>query len=175
MENFVKGFSNKYKFVPVQLYGKFSGHAKQAASPPAKNTRQNKMPNTGPSNIVPASTPDPSTSRPCLRIALKKGSDNEWSTISNSSKVAPNAQNAPNAGPKPAPVAKTTSNELASKVNSNNQSELSNGVASSVVDNVSSFLSGIRASFRQDNVLAQPEVRQKLKSLEKINHHGKQS
>ena len=53
----------------------------------------------------------------------------------------------------------------------NNRSE--QGVAG-VVGNVSSFLSGIRASFRHENVMVQQEVHQRLGNPQhKQSHHGK--
>ena len=50
---------------------------------------------------------------------------------------------------------------------------VSSAVAASVAGNVSSFLSGIRATFRQENVIVAPSLHSKQSSKEISNHVAK--
>ena len=172
MENFVRGFSNKYPRVPAELYGKLSHFLMpatseneptdqlpdqtQSQSQPdldswtvarSKNHRKPQpksnfpqQPQGGPQqqpkpqqpvqlqqHRVPPTNP---IDRPVLKIMLTKGTDGNW---------LPN----PQAAVKPTSLVVGPHDDVGTTVGV---------VATSVAENVSSFLSGIRASFRTDNV-----------------------
>ena len=96
MENFVRGFSEIYSFIPCDLYGRLAGLASnQATRPPPVdcNPSNEKASHTGvqlPNAIVPqnsvhtlnksnvALVKDPA--RPNLRISLRRENGNDWSS-----------------------------------------------------------------------------------------------
>ena len=86
--------------------------------------------------------------RPKIMISLTRNSGENWSST----------QKQPN-----------TTNTLVSAPPPNLTTSPINPVSSSVAENVSHFLNGIRATFRQDNVIVAASVRQKKVALEKKN------
>ena len=171
MESFVIGFSKKYPLIPVELYGKLShlvrplngAHSltqtEQSEQPNAQpqsakksqseswtevrsqkqsrlQTRSQPQPQSLPSQHCQQQSQDKSQECPKLKILLSKGPDGDWSQNPGLPRAA--------AGPDPG-------NSQVMPVSKLNQNSNVKGVAS-VAEGVSSFLSGIRATFRQDNV-----------------------
>ena len=179
MEAFVKGFSRTYASVPVELYGKLSYLVEQARPEPEElpQLEQSKQPQqlqqskpskqskpkpqslqSGQAQSSPESglQPKPRSesltqlrpqceNRPKLKITLAKSGDGDWSHVTEPSKD----------------VSQPTKLLLIKPVTT----------VSSVTEGVSSFLSGIRASFRQDNVYVPNELHPKQKTT---THDGKQ-
>ena len=86
--------------------------------------------------------------RPVLKIALSKGVDGSWSTVNRMKNSKNNSVTKTDSAPDPGQVPMT------SPAQNVNQS------IGNVAENVTSFLSGIRASFRSDNVYV-GSIRQK--------------
>ena len=163
MENFVKGFSECYPFVPVNLYGKFSsmfpsgnqsttsGHNldKDKPRPTASNEASTVLSQTA--KRAGSITKD--STKPKILISLKRTNGLDW-TQANSVTQASNAPNAPNAA---TPSTVTPAPDVVNRAPSTG-----NAVAATVAENVSSFLSGIRASFRQDNVNVDTGIRPRV-------------
>ena len=82
------------------------------------------------------------TERQVLKISLTKGKNGDWSSTSQSS---------------PPVEVRASESPVVSVVNDS----VVRGTTGGVVDNVSSFLSGIRASFRQDNVVVSGTTHEK--------------
>ena len=153
MESFVTGFSHKYPCVPAELNGKLSHLLKESSDvtaqaptrlstghpepEPAKNAQWSTINRSGkPLNQSHQSSQlsngPKSQERPKLRIGLSKGTDGDWSPVE-PEKL--NALSKESAGDGP-----TRSCEPQT-------------VVSSVAGNVTSFINGIRASFRSENVV----------------------
>ena len=146
MENFVDGFRKRYPYVPEELYGR---HARTRAEmepsiAPNAGTRQPQSVNSLAAGHVRSTqqtiAEDRSgEGRPKIRIALKRGNGTDWTPVqSNTNQVARS----------------NTSTSVSDSVYQKGGIQNVIGV-SSVAEGVSSFLSGIRASFRQDNVYVQ--------------------
>ena len=164
MESFITGFSQKYPFVPVNLYGKLSHLAKSADQ---KSLKTNQVSDSDPALTQSKSQqnhhehPDPAsrskntskpTDRQVLKISLTKGKNGDWSSTSLSS-----------------PPVEVRANE--SPVVDVVNDAVVRGATGGVVGNVSSFLSGIRASFRQDNVVVS-EITHEKKAVSIKNKNG---
>ena len=192
MERFVTGFSKRYRMVPVDLYGKLSHLARpsnsknplpQTAHPeqlkaqpePTNNSQselwtevQSQKQSRSRPRSQPQQQPLPShlsqsesqinfKNRPKLKIVLMKGLEGDWSQ---------NSQNSQNLG-----LPATTVTMLESESNRNVNLR---GV-SSVAEGVSTFLSGIRATFRQENIYVSGGPRQKESTSKNgQSHDGKQ-
>ena len=160
-ENFVKGFSKRYSHVPSSLYGKFLILAPAPVSAPATASATPVLPTTtstissvprpptvmaaNSSAAVSAAPPAPQT-KPKIVIALKRGNGNDWSPKEGS----------------------TVPDEAL-----HHQGRADPAVANSVVEKVSSFLNGIRASFRQDNVIVPSNQHLSKGSAATNPNHGK--
>ena len=151
MDNFVTGFRKRYPFVPEELYGRLANVGKISVAPVATkaDTRHSKpveIPTSNAGKALPEMTAEqmPESNRPKIRIALKRGNGTDWNPVQESLGHMANS---------------SASN---SEVTSAHQSESVQNVTSvaSVAEGVSSFLSGIRASFRQDNVHVQTKLKQ---------------
>ena len=168
MENFVKGFSKLYPRVPAELYGKFShlvqkpdldksehhsSKASRGSNPeewtevrsqakPRTNLRQ-QLPQSGQQSVVlepsltsPSHQSTNDASRPKILITLKKNENDCW-TPTPPVQIPGDVQ----VGPAPSQGFGVSTN------------------VANVASNVGNFLSGIRASFRQDNVYSATNVR----------------
>ena len=150
MVNFVTGFRERYLRVPDDLYGKFSNSAESSSSSTANTAGIVKPPSSAQSAApTPLQAPAQGTSsdsnlsvRPKIKIALKRVDAVSLSSQSSANQPQPAAF-------VPSRVKENlTSVRSLTKVNPTNV----NSVTENVVENVSSFLNGIRATFRQDNV-----------------------
>ena len=169
MENFVKGFSKRYPFVPEELYGRLAQKAAKPVPETSPTTSSKNVLESGSgSSTLPVSGSGSGTgsgslpkgkiptncvanvetneTRPKILITLKRNNGTTWSP---SEQVNQDKQVV-------APARENTANT----------------VAASVAGNVSSFLSGIRATFRQENVYVSSGVRPREGTL-KASNYGK--
>ena len=125
MENFVEGFSKKYGHVPGALYGKFAKPEKRAESATATAAPPTRTP-------VPLPAPAP--------VTVPGTSSTKPTSVRPKIKIA---------------LKRNGENDWIPTQSSDQSRKVENDLpgVTSVVENVSSFLNGIRASFRQDNVI----------------------
>ena len=178
MENFVKGFSEKYPSVPVNLYGKLCDSVfKPDPSPPTTvqlpsrpEPTSVKMPNTTTASRT-TPTPKSSTTTP---PTTGQGTASALPPLSNEQKLIPKQSK---------PAVDRPKIKIALKRNGGNDWSLNNDntqdldlqtsqhqVRTSVAENVSSFINGIRASFRNENVIVVSKLQSK-KSAEDTTRH----
>ena len=143
MANFVTGFRKKYQQVPECLYGRFAIPA--APTTPAPD-QQNSLPTRSASTSEPSQAPAPSVAPTLVTSSASAASTGPVTGTRPKIKISLKRNGENDWVPR-----STSSEEFV-----NNRSE--QGVAG-VVGNVSSFLSGIRASFRQDTVYVGDKVR----------------
>ena len=115
-----------------------------------------------------------STARPKILITLKRNEDQNWSTANlqinecRSGTVNPPPQIGSSATPEAASAAPGATNDVAPAISSGNH------VTASVAENVNSFLNGIRATFRQDNVYVSSRLTQKKSDAKNRSNDGGQ-
>ena len=174
LENFVYGFSKKLSHVPAALYGKLAKFAFKSEPPKISQQLGETAPTT--STAEPPSTAPPSTKTISLKMLTTKTSTPKPVMQSTSH---PTSTSMPTPMPKPKPVLASNATSLSTTTTNTGierpkikialkrangvdwvhadtlDQDLVSGtpVVNSVVDNVTSFLHGIRASFRQDNVI----------------------
>ena len=161
MNNFVAGFRIRSPLVPDALYGKYAGAVEPNAEPSTVTDRvaDSSLANeSSGSRIAPnvrpqyqdSNTPSSnSQTRPKIVISLKRGNGVDWTTVSQSK---PSIQN-------PSTGVNTTSTPNLPPINSAQVPATINQAANLVAGNLGSFLSGIRATFRQDNVQVLDQTR----------------
>ena len=165
MENFVTGFSAKYSFVPSELYGRLSIHAmKQMTSLECKSKVPTPL-ETGPKQLSDAQ-PMKASTRPKILISLKRNDGVNWAPAHCSTDDPKSNEQTDVETPKAAMTAQDDTTVAPTLTAANH-------AASSVAENVSSFLSGIRATFRQDNVHV-TSSRPGGKVTKTTSHDGKQ-
>ena len=182
------GFSKKYPLVPVELFGNISHLAQPLRGDDSQQENLNVQPEQSTetnawTEVRPRSHPRQSRSspshqvnqdkeklqvRPKLKILLAKGPDGAWSPSvkpSGSRPLAPAQAATSGTGPSASAQAATSSinSHVSGSITAQSESQ---GVAG-VVENVSSFLSGIRASFRQDSVYAGGHVHPNKQNFKK--------
>ena len=142
-----------------EFYGKLASHVMNNGS---STSTENLLPNIqqavqGPPTAKAMSQPPgkdqtgKTTSRPKILISLKRNSGETWSSTQHQPETVKDAVLPPAtspACPAPTPV---------------------NPVVASVAENVSQFLNGIRATFRQDNVIVNATDMHQRKGLAKQN------
>ena len=141
MLNFVNGFSKKYTHVPASLYGKFADLVMAPTLPPTRAPQTSSAPAPAPTLTSTTSTevivPMPTN--------VRQGADMP-NTISERPKIK--------IALKRANGTKWVHAQLPENVQVQAQASVA-----SVVENVGTFLSGIRASFCQENVYVSSSVR----------------
>ena len=105
------------------------------------------------------------TTRPNLKISLRRENGTDWT------KVGPSTSHLPVYEPGEAPKQLNTPTRERTTPSAN-ATAASSVVVASVAKNVSSFLNGIRASFRQDNVNVSANIRNQKSITENPNHDG---
>ena len=156
IENFVKGFSRRYSQVPAILYGKFQNLAHQEGTvptvpiptPAASSTLSEPLALSTPASktqrvaLAPPLQVDQLGDRPRIKIALRRGNGTDW-----------------------LPSGSTTSGSGDVTMNSQQQNVSHQPTLWSVTDNVTSFLNGIKASFRHKNVVVNGQQRSKTRVI----------
>ena len=169
MENFVKGFRLRYTKVPEELYGRHaipilpnvdpdSSGAKVVAQKLApKPPTHEILPSLPAKNQVPDVTGD---SRPKIKISLRRGNGTDW--IQSANHTETNTPGIPASGSASGSVRTQDVADLSTRP----VSETSTNVAASVAENVGTFLSGIRATFRQENTYVMTKLQSKKSNIE---------
>jgi hypothetical protein len=186
MEAFVIGFSQKYEKVPTDYYGKFSHLAKKTAGDQCTATANTNVQSRAANRDTPRQSqpqlprqpePEGGTSQsvpnpgalPVVKISLSKDTNGSWSTVNRKRLTNPS---------KESPSTSTDGG----MVDSGSVSRELNPGSTSVAENVTSFINGIRATFRSENVIiTKPQHQSKNtvsangnKHTPKNNaHHGK--
>ena len=159
MENFVKGFRQRHPFIPEELYGRLARPVQNAESSPAptSNLESRAAMGSGPrpgslagnQNLPNQSRPmAPAVpTRPKILIALSRSTGNEWSTTITPRGCASGTRQVQDVDPVPKEGPKTVGLAKHGQVTHG----VGSVVATSVDYNVSSCLSGVRATFRNQN------------------------
>ena len=158
MEAFVIGFSQKYPKVPTDYYGKFSHLAKKtegdqctattytnvqsrAANRDTPRQSQPQLPRQQePEGGTSQSLPNPGA-QPVVKISLSKDTNGSWSTVNRKRLTNPSKESP------------STSTDGGMADNGSFSHELNPGSTSVAAENVTSFINGIRATFRSENVI----------------------